>query len=291
MHNLKGKKILVTGASSGIGANLALLLAEKGAELILVGTNETKLHDISRQASNLGITATPHRTDLRNSDEIRQLVAFVEAQWGYLDALVNNAGVFLFERFDTITEYDIDQLLSVNLKAPILLTRLLLPLMKASTQAHIVNVASTAATLELPLMATYAATKAGIETWSMCLSEELHPEGIRVSVILPGMTRTRLISPLLNEFSRFKVPIDPPDLVANEIVSLLFANKKRRIVNWKQRVLVGLKRHFGLVFKPIKHNLSNQMLRVTKSHSTIANKIMETNTPSPETVSSLTAVA
>jgi len=182
---------LVTGASSGIGLELARLFAGDGHDLVLVARSEGRLREIGEQLETAhGITATVVASDLSKPNAARDLVEALRAALIEIDVLVNNAGFGLSGAFidnDPRTQLD---MLQVNVVALTELTRLLLPPMVARRSGRILNVASTAAFAPGPLAAVYGATKAYVLSFSEAIGEELRHSGVTVTALCPGPTQS-----------------------------------------------------------------------------------------------------
>lgn len=180
-------KALITGASSGIGRDMAISLARRGYDLILVARREERLCEL---AARLPVHVETIALDLAAKGSCRALYERVKGE--DIDILVNNAGKGLFGAFD---ETDLGQeleMLSVNIKAVHILTKLFLPDFKAKNRGHILNVASSAAFLPGPLLSSYYASKAYVLRLSQAISEELRRCGsrVKISVLCPGPVQT-----------------------------------------------------------------------------------------------------
>lgn len=178
---------LITGASSGIGADLARLFARDGYDLVLVARSEGKLHELAKE---LGVTSTVIVADLAKPGAAQMIAGALVARSINIDVLVNNAGYGLtgpFVENDLRTEVEMIQ---VNCVAVTELTKLLLPGMVARKQGRIVNVASTAGFQPGPYMAVYYATKAYVLSFSEALADELRDTPVTVTALCPGPTAT-----------------------------------------------------------------------------------------------------
>jgi short-subunit dehydrogenase len=182
---------LVTGASGGIGLELARLFANDGQDLVLVARSEGKLREIGEQLEAAhGVAATVAATDLSKPNAARDLVEALRAASIEVDVLVNNAGFGLSGPFlDNDPQAQLG-MLQVNVVAVTELTRLLLPPMVARRSGRILNVASTAAFAPGPLAAVYAATKAYVLSFSEAIGEELRHSGVTVTALCPGPTQS-----------------------------------------------------------------------------------------------------
>ncbi len=213
---LSGRRILLTGASGGLGRALAERLRLAGAELALTGR---KRQPLARLAEKLGVEAEPG--DLTDSSFLQRLAAFLEELWGGApDVLVNNAGAFeLADLVDTEPER-FANILAVNLQAPFELARIWLPEMLSRGAGHIVNIGSVAGRWAFPGNAAYSASKFGLRGLHEVLVEELHATGVRVTWIEPSAVDT----PLWDRFEPDRRPDLParsamlrPDAVAEAV--------------------------------------------------------------------------
>jgi len=174
---LSDARVMVTGASRGIGAVLARELAGRGSRLALVARDAAALDAVAADCRGADV----YEADLAEPANIEPLVARVGAD-GPIDVLVNNAGVDLTGRLWRLPARDIERLIAVNLVAPMLLCRAVIPSMLARGRGHMVNVSSLAGTNALPGVAPYSASKAGLSHFTACLRAEL--KGTRVTTTL-----------------------------------------------------------------------------------------------------------
>lgn len=188
---MSGGTALITGASSGIGLELATLFAADGHDLVLVARRGDRLRALAAElASRHGVRSTVITTDLADPDTPPEIARSVEAAGLEVRYLVNNAGFGLtgpFAETDITTE---QRMIQVNISALTHLTKLFLPGMVARHEGAILNVASTAGFVPGPLMAVYYATKAYVISFSEALAEEVTGSGATVTVLCPGATRT-----------------------------------------------------------------------------------------------------
>lgn len=179
---------LITGASSGIGAELAGCAAAAGHDLILVARRADALAALAEQLSSRhGILAQVIACDLSDAAALDRLVAQIESERQRIDVLVNNAGYGSFGEFRDANLADQRQMMRLNMEAPVVLTRRLLPQLLAA-RGRVLNIASTAAFQPGPYMAVYYATKAFLLSWSEALAEELRHSGVSVTAFCPGPT-------------------------------------------------------------------------------------------------------
>ncbi len=188
----KGRTALVTGASGGIGLDLARLIAQDGFDLVLVARSAQKLHDLCAEfGQKYQIRCKALCADLADPKTPVGIAEALDQDKIDLDVLVNNAGYGVFGRFDSETDTKLElEMIQVNVVALTHLTKLMLPGMVKRGRGRILNVASTAAFLPGPLMAVYYATKAYVLSISEALSNELLGTGVTVTVLCPGPTTT-----------------------------------------------------------------------------------------------------
>ncbi|MGW2145724.1 SDR family NAD(P)-dependent oxidoreductase [Nonomuraea bangladeshensis] len=212
--------VLITGASSGIGAATAHALACTGARLTLAG----------RDRERLAAVAAATGGDMVVCDVATQADELI-TRAGHVDVLVNNAGVGWAGPFVEMPAGSAERLLAVNLAAPIALTRLLLPGMLAAGRGHVVFVASIAGAVGVAREAVYSATKAGLVVFAEGLRHELrHAPGVGVSVLLPGVVNTPFFVRRGAPYTRgWPAPI-PPERVARAVVAAILHGRPESFV-------------------------------------------------------------
>jgi len=196
--DLAFRRVLLTGAGSGIGRRLALELATRGAQLVLVGRHEQPLTETATMVGVRGGSAHVLTADLTAPGAPERVVGSALELLGGLDVLINNAGNVRAGRLDEVDTADILAMLALNLTAPILLTKAALPHLRAAATAHggaaVLGISSGIALVGLPFYATYAATKAGLARFDEALRRELIGTGIRVATAYPGATDTAMMA-------------------------------------------------------------------------------------------------
>jgi short-subunit dehydrogenase len=185
-----GARIVVTGASRGIGAALATELTARGAHVVLVARSAEPLEKL---AAELGGEAYP--ADLADANTIEPLVRRIEAD-GPIDVLVNNAGIDLTGDLVTLPADDIARLVAVNLCAPMLLCRAVIPGMRSRGRGHIVNVSSIAGTNAVPGLAPYSASKAGLSHFTAGLRADLKGTPITTTLAQVGTVKGTMVDSL-----------------------------------------------------------------------------------------------
>jgi NAD(P)-dependent dehydrogenase (short-subunit alcohol dehydrogenase family) len=180
----RSKTALVTGASSGMGKEIAKRLIKDGFKVYVAARNTDKMDDLAR------LGAIPLRMDISVDDAIQAVVETVLAEAGGVDVLVNNAGFGLYGPVEDVGIDEARYQFEVNVFGPARLTQLLLPAMRKKGAGTIVNITSMGGKIYSPLGAWYHATKHALEGWSDCLRLELAPFGIKVVVVEPGLIET-----------------------------------------------------------------------------------------------------
>jgi NADP-dependent 3-hydroxy acid dehydrogenase YdfG len=178
--------IIITGASSGIGRATAEHLSALGAQLVLASRDADALRDLETELP--GSVAVP--TDVTEPDEAARLVEETVARFGRVDVLVNNAGRAMAKPVEHIDLAEYSQLLELNVLAPLRLMQLVIPRMREHGGGQIVNMSSQASTKYIPFIAGYASTKFALNNLSLTAREELAKDGIKVSIVKPGIVDT-----------------------------------------------------------------------------------------------------
>lgn len=186
MKKIQGRNAIVTGASKGIGVHLAEAFAREGVNLALAARSADALEDLRRKLAASGVEVVTIPTDLAEPSQIEALAQKAEQRLGSVDILVNNAGVEFMGPYRESQPGEIKTTVDVNLTAPMLLTRAVLPGMLKQGRGHIVNMASLAGKVGLPYQTSYAGAKAGLIMFSHSLRTELIDKPVGISVICPG---------------------------------------------------------------------------------------------------------
>lgn len=189
MSKLKGKISVVTGASSGIGKAIALGLAAEGATLCLLGRNLKSLETVAESALPTASHIKKYQIDLDRDDDIQKLKMYLQQDFGHIDILVHSAGVFSMGLLESSSVEDFDKQYRVNVRAPYILTQILLPMVKTHS-GQIVFINSSVGLKAMAKVSQYAATKHALRGIADSLREEVNADGIRVLSVFPGRTAT-----------------------------------------------------------------------------------------------------
>jgi len=183
---VKGKKILITGAAGGIGKEMAMEFARRGADLFLSDINEAGLRQIRDQIESIGRKCYIARTDITRKDQVKEMIDDAMDQMEHVDVLVNNAGVTVISEIKDALLEDWEWIVGINLWGPIYGVHYILPHMIKRQQGHIVNMGSMGGLTALPANGSYNVTKFGITGFSEVLRAELKKHHINVTLICPG---------------------------------------------------------------------------------------------------------
>ena len=195
--DLTGSRALVTGGGSGLGLAIARGLGRAGSKIVLNGRNLAKLAEAAEALTEEGIAASVAPFDVTDADAVAARVADVERGLGPVDILVNNAAMNHRKHLEEFTPAEWRTLMAANLDGPFLVTRALLPAMKARRRGKIINVCSLAADLGRPNIVPYAASKGALRMLTRALAVELAPSNIQVNGISPGFFKTEMNAPLI----------------------------------------------------------------------------------------------
>ncbi|HZD38822.1 MAG TPA: SDR family NAD(P)-dependent oxidoreductase [Actinomycetes bacterium] len=217
---LEGRIALVTGASSGIGRALSPLLAERGATLALAGRDTAALAEVAGRTG-----GEPLAADLAEPGGAELLADLVLERHGRVDLLVSNAGAGWAGDLAAMPLEVAERLVTLNLVAPVRLTRLLLPGMLERGSGHLVYVTSIAGATGVAREAVYAATKAGLATFADSVREEVAGSGVTVSVVVPGVVDTPFFERRGSAYDRAWPPPIPAERVARALLRAIAADR------------------------------------------------------------------
>lgn len=219
--NFKEKTVIITGGSEGVGAATARRFAAAGANLVLVARNRKNLERMAeelRPATSVQIVTM----DVSDTDACGNLFKKAQFEFGGVHVLVNNAGFHERGPVAKVSVAELGRMIDVNLKAPIVLSRLAIPYLQQSGGGAIINVGSLAGRTPVPGSATYSATKAGLRAFTKALAEEVRDLQIKVAIVSPGPIDTGFIMSNIDNVTdlTFSQPISSADEVAGEIMKL-----------------------------------------------------------------------
>jgi len=234
---LRGKRLLLTGATGGIGMAVARKLHGAGASLVLSCLHEDGLAELSEE---LGADHLLVSADVASAQGRVKLVTYCE-EFGGIDGVINLAGMLDFGLFEQQPEEILEKMVAVNLTGPMLLSKALLPQLLRREESVILNVGSIFASIGHPGFVAYCATKAGLMRFSEALSRELADSPICVTYIAPRATNTRLNDDRVNSMNaELGIHSDSPEWVADQIVAMISAPRSSRYLGWPEKLLVKI---------------------------------------------------
>ena len=243
---------LITGASSGLGAEFARQLAHRATTLVLVARRADRLEALKRELDRPGLTIHCCQIDLSERAQVEELVAWLASTGVNINLLVNNAGLGDRGRFENSDWERVRQMLDVNIGALTQLTLALLPTLKAQAGAAILNVSSVASFIPMPKLAVYAATKAYVSSFSEAIRAELRGTGVRVTTLCPGPVSTEFGQ--VAERATSPDVVSPPDLMrvpAEQVVAdalqAVEQDRARIVPGWFVALSMGLAAALPLV--------------------------------------------
>jgi NADP-dependent 3-hydroxy acid dehydrogenase YdfG len=237
-NGVEGKVVAITGASSGIGAATAELLAEQGGRVVLGARRPERLADLAARITAAGGAAVYRPTDVRRRADLAALTGLATERYGRLDVMVSNVGVGLVSPLDDLRVDDWDEMIDTNIKGVLYGIAAALPLFRRQGSGQFVHVASTAAYKTVPAQAVYSGTKVAVRAISEGLRQEAGAD-LRVTVVSPGFTNTDFVhgatdpgvrAQFIETRDRLAIPpaavaraiafaiSQPPDVDVNEIV-------------------------------------------------------------------------
>ncbi len=219
---VKGKNIIITGASSGIGEHTAYLLSECGAHVILLARTEEKLKIVKEAIEELGGKASYYPCDLTNMDDIEKTTSLIIADFDYIDVLVNNAGRSIRRSVHESVDrfHDFERTMDINYFGAVKIILGFLPTMIARKSGQIVNISSIGVLANSPRFAAYVASKSALDAFSRCLAAEVKGDNIKVTNIFMPLVRTPMIAP--TKLYRYMPALTPDEaalMVAKAIVN------------------------------------------------------------------------
>ncbi len=265
----KDKTVIITGGSEGVGRETARKFADAGANLMLVARNKKNLDAVAeelRDKTRVEVFAM----DVSDADACANLFKKAEFEFSRIDILVNNAGYNERGFVEAVAANDLGCIIDVNLKAPIILSRLVLPYLRETGGGAIINVASLAGRTPVPGSAAYSASKFGLRAFTFALADELQGSGIKVAAVSPGPVDTGFIMSDIDGVSdlTFSQPISTAAEVAQAILDLC-SNRRREqsmpAISGRLTMLIYLMPWLGRAMRPLLERIGRRVKRSLKS--------------------------
>lgn len=204
------KNIIVTGSSRGIGKCLVENLAREGNNVLLnYNKSEKQALQIQRELKEDGFLIEIFKADVSKKSEVKKMIDYALNKWGYIDVLINNAGIAKLNLFQNVTEEEWDEIINTNLKSAFCATQLVLPSMINKKNGLIINISSMWGLVGASCETIYSISKAGIDAMTKSLAKELGPSNIRVNSIAPGIIDTDMNS-ILDEHIKNELKEETP---------------------------------------------------------------------------------
>ncbi|MCH7821440.1 MAG: SDR family oxidoreductase [Proteobacteria bacterium] len=265
------KTVIVTGGSEGVGAAVARMFAIAGANLMLVARSKRNLEAIAeelRDKTRVEIFAM----DVSDADACVSLFKKAIFEFGRVDVLVNNAGFHKRGSVESVDANDLGKMIDVNLKAPIMLSRIAIPYLREAGGGAIINVGSLAGRLPVPNSAAYAASKAGLRSFTLSMAEELQDSGIKIAVVSPGPIDTGFIMSNIDDVSdlTFSQPISTADEVAQTVLDLCGNYQREKslpAISGVLTMLIYLMPWLGRALRPILERKGARVKRRLKAEA------------------------
>lgn len=235
------KTVIITGGSEGVGAATARLFAEAGANLMLVARSRKNLEIIAeelRDKTRVEIFAM----DVSDPEDCVNVFKKAEYEFGRVDILINNAGFHARGPVEDVSPNDLGKMIDVNLRAPIMLTRIALPYLHDADEAAIINVGSLAGRLPVPHSAGYSATKSGLRAFTYAIADELRDTGIKIGVVSPGPIDTAFILGDIDATTEltFSQPMCTAEEVAQAILDLCGNTQVEQTMHLSSRIMTTI---------------------------------------------------
>jgi short-subunit dehydrogenase len=245
---LSGKVVVVTGAGSGMGREIALELTRRNAKVALVDFRKETLAETADLVKALGGTSSSHLLDVSDEKAVAALPEAVTRVLGAPDALVNNAGIIQpFVKVNDLSLKDAHHVMNVNFTGPLMLTKAFLPGLLTRPTAHILNVSSMGAYAPVPGQSVYGASKAATKLFTEGLRSELLNTNVGVTIVFPGAIATNIaansgMADMAQDASESSFPTTPADVAAKLMVDAIEKNKPRVVIGKDAKTMDFLSR-------------------------------------------------
>ena len=239
--NLESQRILITGASGGIGQALCTRLARHNSRLCILDRNQDGSERLSAELKKLPVDVLAVQADITRAEDRERAINKMTQAWGGIDILINLAGVMDFARFDEEDPGIIQRILQVNVEAPMQLTRTALPQMVERGHGRIVNVGSMFGSIGFPCFAAYSASKFAMRGFSQALRRELNGSGVGVTYVSPRAVKTPFNPPIVHRMAELgMMHMDEPSWVAQKIVSAIVKEKDEAYMGFPESVFARI---------------------------------------------------
>lgn len=239
--DLENKTIVITGASSGLGKQLALDFARKGNNLALLARNEKELRKVKEECEKKQAIVKAFLCDVTKIEQVKKTAKFVLEDFGAIDILVNNAGIGIYKSFDKLSKEEINDQIFTNFFGTIYSTQEFLPSMLSKKHGFIVNIASMAGKISFANLSVYSATKHAVVGFSQALQLELHNKGVHVLLVCPAGMQTNFFAN--KSWDEHVHRMHPEKMMTAQFVS--------------KKILKAIEKNKYELYLPLKENLVN----------------------------------
>lgn len=253
MKKIKNKVAVITGGASGIGYAIADLLSREGCHLAIIDVNKENMEEARSTLKASCMNVSFHICDTSDRGSLEETAKEIFMMHGRIDILVNNAGIVALGKFDDLSYEDLERVININLWGVINGCKTFLPYLKEQSDAHVINMASSAALFAQAGRSVYSLTKAGVSSLSQSLRKEWAPLGIGVTAVYPGIIKTNIGRGTIKKgdiLSKLSSPVNKahsPYLVARKTVKAIIKNKARIFAGQEVYQL-----DFGMRLMPVK---------------------------------------
>ena len=263
MKNFRGKTAVITGAGSGMGRYLAVLLARAGANVAICDINEETLNGTAAMVRQYNVALSSHVVDMGDMERIEALPDEVVAQHGSVDLVFNNAGVTMGSSFAAMSEEDWDWVMNINLNGVVKASRVFLPLLKDRPEAAIINTSSIFGMIAVAGQSVYHATKFGVRGFTESLAKEFKDTPVQVHCVHPGHIGTNIVAN-----SRFNEEDDSKFLRQDNVDEMadMFRSGGMHPSRAAQIILDGVTRNKPRIFVGLDAKLMDLAQRITPMH-------------------------
>jgi short-subunit dehydrogenase len=250
--DIKDRVIVITGASNGIGKQMALDLAARGAVVVGCGRSMPRLKETLKEVRRVSPASLMIGCDVSDAEQVQGMIAKIIADFDRIDVLVNNAGVGMRKPFAETPLQTIEEIMRVNYLGAVYCAHAVLPSMIARRSGHVVNVSSVAGLIGTLNMGAYCASKFAMNGWSESLYHELKPLGVHVSIVCPG--------PVATDFAREFRDSEPkspphwtvaPEAVSRAVMGVLESQRFEIVLSRWPALLAALHRHAPNIFRAL----------------------------------------
>ena len=279
-RKIAGLRILITGASQGIGRALALAAAGRGAKVLAAARSAPLLTELSRESRPGGGALETVQADVTSADDRQRMVEAAVRHFGGLDVLVNNAGIGATGHFAEASPERLRDIMEVNFFGLTETTRVFLPLLRAGVTPAIMNISSIVAKFGMPGRSEYSASKFAVQGFSEALRAELDKDGIDVLVVCPGLTQTNFSQNMIERNARMQLDHlrgMTSETVADEVLKSLERGRHDINLTFQGRLLVFVSRFFPRLADSIARRKVRQVFR-----EEIAARKIETDKKEPD---------